>query len=87
MSPVETWNSAFPSSCKRVVRPPVELRRGTQPFSRGATDGSDLPSCCEGLLWVPFESVQGNQFLARVEVELSVVSTRGRNHGVPLKFQ
>ena len=24
LSPVETWNSAFPSSCKRVVRPPVE---------------------------------------------------------------
>ena len=36
---------------------------------------SDLPSCFEGILGVPFESVQWNQFLFRVEGELGVLST------------
>ena len=31
----------------------LELRWGTQTFSRGATRESDLPSCCEGNLGVP----------------------------------
>ena len=43
---------------------------GNWPFSRGATGESDLHSCCEGLLRVPFELVQGNQGLSRVEGEL-----------------
>ena len=63
-SPDEAWNSAFLSSCKRGVRPPVELRGGTWAFSRGATGKSDLHSCCEELLGVPFESVLGNQALS-----------------------
>ena len=37
------------------------MRRGTWAFSRGATGKSDLHSCCEELLGVPFESVLGNQ--------------------------
>ena len=41
-SPDEAWNSAFLSSCKRGVRPPVELRGGTWAFSKGATGKSDL---------------------------------------------
>ena len=41
------------------VRPPVELRRGTWTYSRGATGESDLPLCGEGTLGVPFESVRG----------------------------
>ena len=48
---------------------------------------SDLPSCCEGILGVPFESVQGNQTLSRVEGELGVLSTCSRNQQVPLEFQ
>ena len=31
---------------KEVSRPPVELRQGTQAFSRSATGESDLLSCC-----------------------------------------
>ena len=37
--------------------------------------------------WVPFESVQGNQALCRVEAELGVLSCFGRNRGVPLELQ
>ena len=48
---------------------------------------SDLPSCCEGILRVPFESVQGNQTLFQVEGELGVLSTCSRNQRVPLEFQ
>ena len=83
---VEAWNSILFSSCKRVVRPPVELRRGTQPFSRGATDESDLPSFCEGILVVPFDQYR-RRSLSRVDWELGVVSTCGRKPGVPLEFQ
>ena len=31
-SPLETWNSTFLSSCKRGVKPPVELRREIRLF-------------------------------------------------------
>ena len=64
---LEAWNSTFLSSFKRGFRPPVELRWGTRAFSRGATGESDLPSCCEGKLGVPFESLQGIQALSQVE--------------------
>ena len=47
------------------------MRWGTWAFSRSATGDSDLPSCCEGILGVPFELVPGNQALCRVEGELS----------------
>ena len=73
-SPFEAWNSALLSSCKKCVRPPVEFRWGPWTFSRGATVESNLPSCCEGLLGLPFESVQVNQALYRGEGELSVLS-------------
>ena len=43
---------------------PVELRWGTQNFSRVATGESELPSCCKGKLGVPFELLQGNQALS-----------------------
>ena len=41
----------------------LELRRGTRDFSRVATGDSNLPSCFEGKLGVPFELLQGNQAL------------------------
>lgn len=66
-SDFEAWNSVFLSSCKRGVSPPVDLRWGTWAFSRGATGESGLPLCCEGILAVPLESVQGNQALSHVE--------------------
>ena len=57
---------------------------GTWAFSRGATGVSNLPLCCEGILGVPLESVQGNQVVSRVEAELGVLLTCGRNRRVPL---
>ena len=87
LSRVEVWDSTFLSSCKRGVRPPVEFRRGTWAFSRGATVESDLPLCCEGKLGVPFESLNGNLAVSLVEGEFGVLSTCGRNCGVPLGFQ
>ena len=83
----EAWNSAFLSSCKRGIRPPFELRWGTWTFSRGATGLSDLPTCCERMLMVPFELVQGNLVLSRVEGEINVLLTFRKNTGVLLEFQ
>ena len=37
---------------------------GTWAFSTGGTGVSDLPSCCDGILGVPFELVQLNQALS-----------------------
>ena len=58
------WNSSFLSNWKRGIRPPVKFRWGTLAFSRGVTGESGLPSCCEGILGVPFESVYGIQSLS-----------------------
>ena len=69
---VKEWNSAFLSSCKRVFRPPVELNWGPGACLEFSTGVSVLPSCCELILRVPFESVQGNQALNRVDGELRV---------------
>ena len=61
-SRVEAWNSTFFSSCKSVVRPPVDLRGETWAFSSGATGESDLPSCCEGIPVFPFDWCRGINF-------------------------
>ena len=69
---VEAWNSAFLSSCKRGFRPPVELNWGPGAFLEFSTGVSVLPLCCELILGVPFESVQGNQALSRADGEICV---------------
>ena len=74
-SPVEAWNSALPLSCRRGVRSPVQFSHGTWNFPRGATGESDIPLYCEGILGAPFESVQGNEALSRIERDLAVLST------------
>ena len=66
---------------------PLELRWGTRNFSQVATGESYLPSSCEGKLRVPFELLQRNQALSRVEGELTVLSTCGEKHGVPLDLR
>ena len=40
----EAWECASLSRCKRVVRPPIELRFRSGPISRGAKGLSVLPS-------------------------------------------
>ena len=59
---------------------------GTRDFSTGEKGEGDFPSCYEGILAVPFKSVQVNQALSQVEGGLGVLLTYGRNCGVPLEF-
>ena len=40
---------------------------GTRDFSTGEKGEGDFPSCYEGILAVPFKSVQVNQTLSQVE--------------------
>ena len=63
-SHIEAWNCPSFSRCKMGVRPPVELRLGSGPISRGTTGLSVLPSCWELILGFAFESLQGNQALS-----------------------
>ena len=53
---------------------PCRVEAGNLAFSRDATGESNLPSCCEGILGVPYESAQGYQALAQVEEDLGVLS-------------
>ena len=86
LSHFEGWNSAFFSRCIRGGHPSCRVQAMTSAFCRGATVESELPSCCEGILESPFESLQGNQAFSRVEGELSVLSTCGRNSVVLRNF-
>ena len=72
-SGVEAWNSAFLSSCPRVFRAPVEFHQGVWAFSRGSAWETGLPSCCEGILGIPLEAVQGNKDLFQAEGALGVL--------------
>ena len=72
-SGVETWNSAFLSSCARGVRALVEFRRGIWAFTRGSAREISLPSCCEGILVVLLEPVHENQDLSRAAGALDVL--------------
>ena len=64
---------AFLLSCKSGIMPPVEFGWGTWAFSRGEPVESDLLSCCEGILVVPFELVQENQASSRFEGQFGVL--------------
>ena len=69
------------------VRPPVELRLGSGPISRGTTGLSVLPSCWELILGFAFESLQGNQAVSCVDGDIGVFSTCDTTSEVPLEFQ
>ena len=86
-SGVEAWNSEFLSSCQKGVRPLVEFRRGICAFSREYVGPTGLPSCCEGILGVPLEPVQGNQDFSGAEGELGVLFPCSWIRGVPLEIQ
>ena len=64
LSHVEAWNCTFLSSCKWVFRPHVMFRHVIWAFSTGSEGESGLSSCCEGILGVPLEPVQGHQDLS-----------------------
>ena len=48
---------------------------------------SVLLSCCELILGVTFESLQGNEALSRVDGDIGVFLNGGTTPGVPLEFQ
>ena len=85
-SGVEAWNSAFLSNCQRGVRAPVKIRWGIWAFSRGSAGETGLPSCCEGILGIPLEPVQGNQDLSGAEGELGVLFPSSRICGFHSSF-
>ena len=85
-SHLEAWDATLLWSCNLAVRTPAEFRWETWAFGRGAAGELDLPLCCEGILGVPLESLHGNQAFPRVECEVRVLSTFGRNCGNPLEF-
>lgn len=88
MSRVEAWNSAFLLSCKVGVSTPVEFRWGSWAFSRGAKIESDLSSCCEGKLGIPFMPLEGNKASSQVEAGNSgFLSCCDRDLREPIEFQ
>ena len=44
-----------------------QVQAGNLGFFKGSARESGLPSCCEGILSVPLELVQGNQDLSGAE--------------------
>ena len=84
---VEAWNSACLSSCEWGVRPLVELDLESVALSRGCNHCVSAPSCCDSILGVPFESVQGHQALCRVDGEIRVYWIVPQPMRVPLQFQ
>ena len=69
---IEAWNSAFLSSCQIGFRPPIQVNWRPGAFLEFATRVLVFPLCCELILGVPFELVQGNQALSQVDGELRV---------------
>ena len=69
------------------VSPLVELYLEPVAFSRGCNQGVSAPSCCDLILEVTFESVQGHQTLSRVNGEIGVFEIVARPTKVPLEFQ
>ena len=61
LSPYEAFNSVCLSRGHRDVRPPVQMRLKTMPFSRVSTGDSDVPSSCEVKDEPEFKPLQGNQ--------------------------
>ena len=51
----------------------IEFMQGFSALSRGSTRETGLPSCCGGILVVPFEPVQGNQGFSPAEGALGVL--------------
>ena len=77
----------LPLEVQKGCQASCRVQEGTCAFSRAATGKSELSSCGEGILEVPFELVQGNLVLSRVEGEINVLLTFRKNTGVLLEFQ
>ena len=60
LPPFEAMNSAHLSICQKDVRPSVQKRWRTMPFSRVPTGDSVIPSSCEMKYEPAFKPLQGN---------------------------
>ena len=56
-------------SCSGKLCVPLELRRGHQVISHGASEKSGLLSSCKGNLGIPLKSLQGNRASSQVRRE------------------
>ena len=65
----------------------VELHFETVSFSGGCNWCVSDPSCCDLILGVPFELVQGHQALSRVDGEIGVFGIVAQPTRVPVEFQ
>ena len=79
---VEAWNSACLSSCKWGDRILVKLCLDPLAFSVGCNWCDSAPSCCDLILGVSYESVQGHQASSRVDGEIGVFGIVPR----PMRF-
>ena len=84
---VEAWNSACLSSCKWGDRILVELCLDPLAFSVGCNWCDSAPSCCDLILGVSYESVQGHQASSRVDGEIGVFGIVPRPTRFPFEFQ
>ena len=77
----------FHSSCNRLVRPPLDLRQGTQISSRVAIGDSGLLSSYEGEHRVHLTLQQGSRASSQVKVGNSgFLLSCNRGVGPPLKL-
>ena len=77
----------FPVEVSKGCQAECQVEVGKLGLSRGAKGDSDLRSCSEGILGVPFEVVKGNQALSRNKEEIGVLSSCSSNSRVLLEFQ
>ena len=79
--------SAFPPSCSSSVILPVEWIKGSVAFSRGFHTGlSHVPPCCESILGLKVEAVQGKQVSLELTEISGVLWEWWHDPGVPLTF-
>ena len=78
---LEALNSTYHSRCQRVVRPPVEMRRGPRSFFMVSTGDSDIPYSCEMKDEPAFKPLQGNPAYFRVRASPFPFHLRQQNQG------
>ena len=79
--------SCFFSSCSWRLGILLQLTRGTQGVSRGASGKSNLHASCEGPLEIPLQSVQGLRSSSGADTRTSsFFSNADLDLGVPMEF-
>ena len=80
--------SCFFSSCSWRLGILLQLTRGTQGVSRGASGKSNLHASCEGPLGIPLKSVQGLRSSSGADTGTSsFLSSADMDLGIPMEFK